>query len=61
MLDEADKIQPNQPQSINLRFKAHYALAYIEYRKQNYPGALAELDPRRPDPEKTPTRTTCAG
>ena len=27
-----------------MRFKAHYALAYIEYRKQNYPGALAHLD-----------------
>ncbi len=44
LLDEADKIQPGQPQSISLRFKAHYALAYLEYRKQNYPGALAHLD-----------------
>ena len=44
LLDEADKIQAGQPQSVSLRFKAHYALAYLEYRKQNYPGAVTELD-----------------
>ena len=44
LLDEADKIQPGQPQSISLRFKSHYALAYISYRKQDYPAALGELD-----------------
>ena len=47
LLDEADKIQPKQPQSTTLRgqvFKQEYEGAYLAFRKTDYPGALALLD-----------------
>ena len=47
LLDEADKIQPKQPQSITLRkqvFKKEYEAAYVAFRKGDYPAALTQLD-----------------
>ena len=47
LLDEADKIQPKQPQSITLRkqvFKKEYEAAYVAFRKGDYPTALVQLD-----------------
>lgn len=58
LLDEADAIQPNQPNSINLRsqiFKHYYEAAYVAYLKSDYPSAVAQLDqadavqPNQPD------------
>ena len=47
LLDEAEKIQPNQPQALTLRkqvFKQEYEGAYLAFRKGDYPGALTQLD-----------------
>ena len=47
LLDDADKIQPKQPQSATLRgqaFKQEYEGAYLAFRRSDYPGALTLLD-----------------
>ena len=47
LLDEADAIQPNQPNSVSLRnqlFKQYYETAYTAYQHADYVGALTQLD-----------------
>ena len=47
LLDEADAIQPNQPNSVSLRnqlFKQYYEAAYTAYQHSDYAGALTQLD-----------------
>ena len=47
LLDEADAIQPNQPNAVSLRsqlFKQYYEAAYTAYQHVDYPAALTQLD-----------------
>ena len=47
LLDEADAIQPHQPNSVSLRnqiFKQYYETAYADYQHADYADALTQLD-----------------